>query len=660
MTEYVEVPGVKVVEHTLIPLADGIRLAARIWLPEDFAPVPAILEYVPYRKRGGLETRDEIMHRYIASHGYACVRVDLRGSGDSEGLLLNEYLPTELADGAEVIDWISRQPWCDGNVGIIGKSWGGFNGLQIAALRPPALKAVITVCSTDDRYADDIHHKGGTLLTENLTWGSTMFSFNSLPPDPELAGSGWRAAWMERLESNRPWIIEWLRHLTRDDFYRHGSVCEDFSRIETPVLAVGGWADSYTNAVFRLMAGLETPTRAVVGPWVHLYPHQGMPAPDIDFLSFCLRWWDQWLKGEVRRVLDEPRYRVFITDSARPAVDSALTPGRWVGLDVWPPRLLETWSLAPGRLAAGSEANLGIPVASPQSTGMSAGAFCPMWGGPDLPGDQRHDDARSVCFDTEPLSADVDVVGAPVLEIEVSADAPAANLVARLCEVFPDGTSARISWMPINLTHLEGEATVVPLEEGATYHLSVSLDDCAHRFAAGNRIRLALSTAYWPLVWPQPAAATVNLHTGRLLVPVAPAGLEDRGSSLGHGVGARPDPVILDRPEIHTRSTRSEDGLIVHEVLNDFGAERFASGLVRTTRSLDVYSIDDADPLSARVETRWSDGLARDDWSVQTDTVTTMTSTATHFRIEASLTARQGDQVVFERSWDESIPRLGT
>jgi uncharacterized protein len=660
MTRFVDVTGVEVVEHILIPLSDGTQLAARIWKPEDSAPVPAILEYVPYRKRGGLETRDEIMHPYVAAHGYACLRVDLRGSGDSEGLLCDEYLPTELTDGAEVIDWISRQPWCDGNVGIIGKSWGGFNGLQIASLRPPALKAVITVCSTDDRYADDIHHKGGTLLTENLTWGSTMFSYNSLPPDPALVGDRWRSMWMERLESNRPWIIEWLRHLTRDEFYRHGSVCEDFSLIEVPVLAVGGWADSYSNAVFRMMAGLETPTRAMVGPWIHAYPHQGVPGPDIDFLGLAVRWWDQWLKGNDTAVLDEPRFRVFVPQSSPPRMELEARPGRWVGLDAWPPGRLHEWALSDGRLGGAAVAVLDLEVASPQSTGAAAGAFCPMWGGPDLPGDQRSDDERTTCFDTEPLEDALEIMGAPVLELEISSTSPAPNLVARLCEVLPDGSSARISWMPINLTHLEGDSVAIPLEEGATYHLSVPLDDCAHRFAAGSRIRLALSTAYWPLVWPQPDATTITVHAGRLLVPPAPEGLADRGTPLGTGVGARPDPVVMDQPEVHTRTTLVEDGWIVQEVVNDFGAERFSSGLVRTTRAIDEYRIRDDDPLSARVETRWTDGLGRDGWSVRTETTTIMTGDPTHFRIEASLTAREGDEVVFERSWDESIPRLGT
>ena len=189
---------IRTIENTWIPVSDGLRLAARIWLPENAEahPVPAILEYIPYRKRDSTRSRDDTMHGYFAGHGYACVRVDIRGSGDSEGVLEDEYLPTELDDGVAVIDWISRQPWCDGNVGMIGISWGGFNGLQIAALQPPALKAVVTVCSTDDRYADDVHHMGGCLLGDNLSWASTMFAYNSLPPDPAVVGEGWREMWL--------------------------------------------------------------------------------------------------------------------------------------------------------------------------------------------------------------------------------------------------------------------------------------------------------------------------------------------------------------------------------------------------------------------------------------------------------------------------------
>src|SRR5207249_3630245 len=193
---------VRRIEHCWIPLPDGCRLAARLWLPEDAdtSPVPAIVEYIPYRKRDFTRARDEPMHHYFAGHGYAAVRVDVRGAGESDGVLLDEYSEQEIGDGVGVIDWIASQPWCTGAVGMIGKSWGGFNALQIAARRPAALKAVVSVCASDDRWADDAHYMGGCLLNENLTWGSVLTTFAALPPDPALVGDGWRAQWLALLE----------------------------------------------------------------------------------------------------------------------------------------------------------------------------------------------------------------------------------------------------------------------------------------------------------------------------------------------------------------------------------------------------------------------------------------------------------------------------
>jgi len=147
-------------------MSDGTELAARMWLPDDAEakPVPAILEYIPYRKRDLTAERDVRHHPYIAGFGYASVRVDLRGSGESEGILTDEYLQQELDDGVELINWLARQKWCSGAVGMIGISWGGFNGLQLAALQPEPLKAVVSICSTDDRYTDDVHYMGAACL----------------------------------------------------------------------------------------------------------------------------------------------------------------------------------------------------------------------------------------------------------------------------------------------------------------------------------------------------------------------------------------------------------------------------------------------------------------------------------------------------------------
>jgi len=226
--------SVRVIEHTLIPLKDGTALAARIWLPDDAEqnPVPAILEYLPYRKRDGTYERDALTHPYLAGHGYAGVRVDIRGCGESDGLLFDEYAKQEQDDGVEVIAWLAAQPWCSGVVGMMGISWGGFNGLQIAARRPPALKAIVTICSTDDRYADDVHYMGGTLLAaDGLEWGSFFFGSMCLPPDPMLVGDRWRAVWLERL-ANVPLFFElWLQHRRRDGYWKHGSVCEDYGAI---------------------------------------------------------------------------------------------------------------------------------------------------------------------------------------------------------------------------------------------------------------------------------------------------------------------------------------------------------------------------------------------------------------------------------------------
>ncbi|MGH6873818.1 MAG: CocE/NonD family hydrolase, partial [Aestuariivirgaceae bacterium] len=321
-----------------IPMPDGVRLAVRIWLPVDAEQrgVPAILEYIPYRKRDGTSLRDALTHPYLAGHGYAAVRVDMRGSGDSEGLLLDEYTKQEQDDAVAVIEWIAKQKWCSGRVGMMGISWGGFNALQVAARRPPPLKAIISLCSTDDRYGDDIHYKGGCLLSENLGWAATMFAYSSRPPDPKIVGKSWRKMWLERLRNEPLLIATWLRHPHRDDYWKHGSVCENWNAIEAAALCVGGWNDAYSNTVPRLVQGLKSPAKGIIGPWAHKYPHFAVPEPRIGFLQEALRWWDFWLKGEPTRVLGDPTFRTYIMDAMRPGTSISFIPGRWVKDHIWP------------------------------------------------------------------------------------------------------------------------------------------------------------------------------------------------------------------------------------------------------------------------------------------------------------------------------------
>ncbi|HSH42863.1 MAG TPA: CocE/NonD family hydrolase, partial [Arenicellales bacterium] len=500
---------VRELEHVLIEMPDGVRLAARVWMPGDAEqrPVPAILEYIPYRKRDATAERDEMNHRFFAGHGYACVRVDLRGSGDSEGVLTDEYLPIELDDGLQVLRWIAAQHWCDGNIGMIGISWGGFNGLQIAALRPPELKAVITLCSTDDRYADDVHYMGGCLLLDNLSWASTMFSENSCPPDPLLA-SNWRELWFERLNGSGLWLDTWLRHQHRDEYWKHGSICEDFSTVQCPVMAVSGWADGYSNAVFRMLANLGVPRKGLIGPWSHKYPHLGIPGPAIDFLGECLRWWDQWLAGRDTGVMDEPMLRVWMQDSVPPQPYYHHRPGRWVAEQSWPSDRIqyERRPLGPGMVAPpdAETEQKELTVRSPLNVGQFGGKWCSYADIPDLPHDQRSEDGGSLIFESEPLEEELEILGAPVVELDLASDQPVAQVAVRLSDMAPDDKATRVTYGLLNLTHRDSNETPQPLEPGRRYTVRVQLNDIAQKFPRGHRIRVGISTSYWPLAWPSP------------------------------------------------------------------------------------------------------------------------------------------------------------
>ena len=663
--------AVRHIENLWIPLADGTRLAARAWIPAnaEHQPVPALLEFLPYRKRDFMRARDEPMHRWFAEHGYASLRVDLRGSGDSDGLLDDEYTAREHQDGVKVIDWIARQDWCDGAVGMFGISWGGFNALQIAALRPPALKAVISLCASDDRYTDDAHYMGGCLLTENLQWGAIFMLNQALPADPALVGDGWRAQWRERLEHLPNFAAEWMRHPWRDDYWKHGSVCEDIGRIEVPVYAMGGWADAYSNAVPRILASLKSPSKGLVGPWAHTFPHLGVPGPAIGFLDEARRWWDRWLKGEHNGIDDEPRYRAWMQEAIRPAPNYADIPGRWVAETDWPSARISTATL---HLAAdGLRPEPGPPrertIASPEICGLRAGEWCAFGSDGEMPRDQRPDDGFSLCFDSPPLEGRVEILGAPRVRLELVSDQPQANLCVRLCDVAPDGASLRVTYGLLNLANREGHESPQPLTPGEPFTVEIALNDIAHAFPAGHRIRLALSTAYWPIAWPSPAPVSLGLRTGHstLSLPVRPPHEEDARLREFEA------PAMADAPT--AKRLRSHDfrrRLLVDLAANTYhyelnGSEFDDASLVHF-EDIDLkvgytlnkgFDIADDDPLSARHVMEQRAVLARGDWRVTVRLTLRLESDAEFFHLTGELEADEGGEPFVRRQWDERIPR---
>jgi putative CocE/NonD family hydrolase len=632
---------VREIEHILIPLRDGTRLAARIWLPEDAEenPVPAILEYLPYRKRDGTYDRDALTHPWFAGHGYAGVRVDIRGTGESDGLISDEYSQQELDDGLEVIAWLAAQPWCSGAVGMMGISWGGFNALQVAALRPPALKAIISICSTDDRYRDDVHYMGGAKLTSGFGWASFFFGAVCRPPDPALVGADWKAMWLRRLQGVPVFLERWLRHQRRDAYWKHGSVNEDYAAIGCPVFAVGGWTDGYTNAIPRLLQHLSVPRKGLIGPWAHAYPHFAFPGPQAGFLQEALRWWDHWLKGRDNGVMDEPMLRAWMTDSVRPAPYHKELPGRWVFEPSWPPPSVQARQLhlTDAGLRPDEARLTPRTVYTPQSVGAQAGSWCPFGAGPDQAGDQRDDDDRSLVFDSEPIEESFDILGAPVITLDVASDQPLANLAVRLCDVFPDGASLRVSYGILNLTHRDGHEAPAALVPGQCYSVRIQLNDAGCVFPVGHRIRVALSSTYWPMIWPAPDNATVTVFAGTLDLPVRPRHPADAlQPPLPEAQTAPPEPTSTPRPGV----------VRIDRLGLELGFERsFGSG------------IEGEDPLSAFSESRVTQSIARDDWRVRIETHTRMSCTHDAFRLRAELRAWDGDDEVCHREWDYDIPR---
>jgi len=665
-----------VIENVWIDLQDGTRLAARIWLPADAhaRPAPAILEYIPYRKRDGTRVRDEPMHGYFAAHGYAAVRVDMRGSGDSDGSMADEYLALEQDDALEVIAWIARQPWCNGALGMMGKSWGGFNALQVAARRPAALKAIITVCSTDDRYADDIHFKGGCLLNDNLWWGSIMLAYQGRPPDPALVGDGWRQAWLQRLDQMPLFPALWMAHPWRDAYWQHGSVCEDWSAIQCPVFAVGGWADSYTNAVFRLLAHLKVPTQGLIGPWAHIYPQDAVPGPAIGFLQEALQWWDRWLKPDAAPAaaptVSPAALRIWLETSRSPATTHLHSPGRWIAEAAWPSRnvQMQTWYLGQGTLVAARPQTASITVCTPQGHGIAAGE----WMGTGVPGespaDQRLDDGWATVFDSAPLSAPLVILGMPELELELESDKPVAHLCARLSEVLPDGAATRCSYAVFNLTQRDGAATPTPLEPQRRYTVRIALDACAHECAPGSRIRVALATTYWPLVWPAPEHATLTVQSGAsaLHLPVRKVGHEIAVAPFAAPERGPATPVeVLRNSSIERSATYDlarDEWTYVTESLGGL----FGEGVLRLTE-IDTsvehnlrrqLTVRGKDPLSARYTITQSYRMGRPGWEIDIETALHMRADATHFHLDGTLTARENGSEVRQRRWQETLPRL--
>ncbi len=666
---------VREIENTWIELSDGARLGARLWLPEgaEERPVPAVLEYLPYRKDDATAWQDSTRHRYFAGCGYASVRVDIRGTGDSDGILLDEYLPQEQDDALEVLAWIAAQEWCSGEVGMIGYSWGGFNGLQVAARRPPELKAVVSLCSTDDRYLDDCHYSGGCILAADmLKWAESMRVITALPPDPRFVGERWREMWLERLQRTPHYAEAWLSHQRRDEFWKQGSVAEDYAAIQCPVFLVGGWADAYTNAIPRLLEDLECPRNALIGPWGHMFPERGVPEPAIGFLQECVLWWDRWLKGADNEVTAWPALRVWMQEPVSPAASYSERPGRWLAEDRWPPGTVGAREFALtvdggllDVLGEGSDAEPArseewVELLGSEACGATAGVWCANGMADEMAGDQQTDDALSLRFDSAPLSERLEILGFPEVTLSLEVDRPHALVAVRLCDVAPEGTSALVTWGQLNLTHRDSHEHPALLEPGRRYVVRVRLNAVAQAIEQGHRLRVAVSPTYWPMAWPSPERVTLRVlpSDSRLALPVR-GNREGDGASVAFSDAETATPIELDPPARDSR-TRHRKALGGRYVIED--REVRSAGLVATATLLsqthvDEWSIAEDDPLSARVACARDFTIEREGWSIRVVASAEMTCDEVSFVVTDDLEAYQDGTSIYRKTQRFTVPR---
>ncbi|MSP11623.1 MAG: CocE/NonD family hydrolase [Chloroflexi bacterium] len=674
--------GVKLVKNVMIPMRDGVRLAADLYMPdEEAARFPVVMEYIPYRK-------DEVapfsrFYEYLARHSYILARVDIRGTGGSEGINVDEYVLQEQLDGYDAIEWLAQQPWCDGHVNMMGFSYGGFSSLQVATHNPPHLTTIIPAYFTDDRYTDDCHYRGGLLRMyyDVGYYGNFMVAYNALPPYPEwctgqAGGGDWARIWEQHLAHNEPYILKWLSHQTNDAYWRHGSVRDIPERIKCPVFMIGGWQDGYPNPPLRLYESLQVPRKLLMGPWNHRMPDSAIPGPRIDYLHEVVRWLDYWCKGIETGIMAEPPVTVYMQHAEPPVVDRLDSAGAWRSEVDWPPpgAAAKTFYLAGAD--RGSAGNLlGEKLEAADGTDYYAydptvGVTGGLWSGGimfGLAGDQRPDEARSLIYTTPPLAEDVHILGWPRAHLYVASkpvgtpEALVMGFAASLADVAPDGASHLVAKGMLNGTRRASLVQPEPMEPGEIYELDIQIDATAWVFPKGHRIRLSIASADWPNVWPTPQPAINSVARGAqrpscLVLPTVPA----VGSATPPAF--RPSALAVSR---HSDAAHPPTWQVVQDVLTgrtsvkialESDARVNATTVVHRSFSVDCQ-VDPADPARASAYGRHVSRIERPNEVTQARSDVLIQSTASHFHITIELAVHVNAVLHFSRRWVESLPR---
>jgi uncharacterized protein len=647
-----------------IAMPDGTRLSADLYLPtggkagEKF---PVLLEYLPYRKHEA-RARDYSLYSYFIQRGYAVAAVDIRGTGNSEGRLIPyEYSEIEQKDGEVVIDWLSKRPWSNGNVGMFGISWGGFNSIQMAARNPPALKAIIAIDATEDLFQDDVHFMDGIMHLDS--WEMSMDLDNTRPGAPDYVIDD--ANFRDRFDTE-PWMLTYKFQQRDGPFWDRASVRDRYQDIRIPTFHIGGWYDGYRDSVARMLANVKNaPVKAILGAWHHTWPNEPYPGPGMEWRHEAVRWFDQFLKVEDTGILDEPRFAVFVRDWHPPGPQLDNAPGHWRYEDGWPIARIRDQVFYPQpnhTLGAAAPAATTHQLRYIPSIGVEAGGPVMWWG--DVAHDQRGTDAFSLVYDTEPLAENLEILGLPLATLTVAANATRANWFARLSDVAPDGTVTQVTGAAMNGTHRDSARTPAAIVPGEPFELPIEMHFTSWVFPKGHRIRLAVNNAQWPMLWPTPEPMTTELRLGasRLSLPVVPfeqrpvpdflppardpeyAGYEslDGGTTSGYG-------------EISSVDRNPATGIVVAKATNG-GGTRYPWGTERTLETI-RYEVKDDAPADAQVLGTHRMEVELPGRRLVWDAELSFRSDRENFLYSYRRRLSENGRLLREKTWTRTIPR---
>ena len=648
------------VVRTWIPMHDGVRLAVTLYMPDRAARgarYPALLEYLPYRKDDDEAVRDFGLHSYFAAHGYVGARVDIRGFGASEGAPPErEYSQQEQRDGEEIIAWLASQPWSSGTVGMLGISWGGFNSIQMALRKPPALKAIIAVAATEELYKEDVHYMDGVFHVDEFEL--TMDLDQGRPGAPDFPLD--EATLAARMDSV-PWSLNYMKHQRDGAFWREP--LRPIEQLAVPAFLIGGLQDGYRDSIIRMLERSRAPLKAWIGPWNHGFPNDADYGPQVEWRDLAVRWFDHWLKGRDNGVMQGPRLVIYQQRWHEPGSQPRDVPGDWRG-ENWPPAHLEpvTLYLQPDHRLAGDSAATGRDrLRYTPSAGVEAGFW---WG--ELNADQRPIDAFSLTYDSAPLAADMAIMGLPQVTLRAASDARQADWFVRLSDVAPDGQVTLVTGAGLNGAQRASMSDPQDLVPGEIYALTLQLHLATWTFPAGHRIRVAVSNALWPMNWPTPYAMTTSLELGgagasRIVLPRVPAtgaapppftpagpvASPPWAEGNAEGGSAWPGQWTQLRDEVHGRTTVVWQGK---------SGTTYPWGRFDHSERL-TYDVDDAHPDLAGVQgdSRYDQAIAGHvlTWTGRLD----VTSDSQTFHYRYTRTLLRDGAVLRTRTWDEPIPR---